>query len=84
MFDTPPFFKLIQESSQTEWKEMYQVFNMGHRMEIYCSKKFAQEVIIPEAKKLKIEAKIIGHVKKNADPMKNSLTIISKEGKYEY
>jgi len=45
LFDTPPLFKLIHEASGTDWKEMYQVFNMGHRMEIYCPKETAESVI---------------------------------------
>lgn len=45
MFEVPPLFKLIQEESQTSWEEMYQVFNMGHRMELYVDEKFAEEII---------------------------------------
>ncbi len=60
LFDTPILFQMIQNASQTSWKEMYQVFNMGHRLEIYTDEKTA-EIIIKEAKKYQIEGKIIGH-----------------------
>ncbi|TAE73696.1 MAG: phosphoribosylformylglycinamidine cyclo-ligase [Bacteroidetes bacterium] len=65
LFDTPILFQMIQAASQTSWKEMYQVFNMGHRLEIYTDEKTA-EIIIKEAKKYKIEAKIIGHTENYA------------------
>jgi len=45
LFDVPPLFKLIQENSGTDWKEMYQVFNMGHRMELYVDPAVAEEII---------------------------------------
>lgn len=60
LFPTPILFKMIQEASQTNWKEMYQVFNMGHRLEIYTDEKTA-EIIIKTAKNFEIEAKIIGY-----------------------
>ena len=80
LFDLPPLFKLIQEESNTNWKEMYQVFNMGHRMEIYVSENMAPE-IIEIAKSFEIEAQIIGRVEA-ADSKK--LTIKSKYGTFEY
>jgi phosphoribosylformylglycinamidine cyclo-ligase len=61
LFDIPPLFKLIQEESKTDWKEMYQVFNMGHRMEIYCHPDRAQNVI-ESAKSFNIEGRIVGRV----------------------
>jgi len=80
LFDTPPLFQMIQEESQTDWKEMYKVFNMGHRMEIYLSEDRAQD-IINIAKTFNIDAKVIGRCSK-AD--EKGLTIISKHGKFEY
>lgn len=80
LFPTPPLFKLIQEQSSTDWKEMYKVFNMGHRMEIYLSKESAQKVI-DIAKEFNIDAKIIGRVE---DAPANKLTIIDKGIEYEY
>src|SRR6187401_2735026 len=59
LFETPPLFKLIQEQSGTDWKEMYKVFNMGHRMELYVDKSHAQEVI-DISKNFNVEAKIVG------------------------
>ena len=61
LFDIPPLFKLIQEESGTEWKEMYKVFNMGHRMELYLDEKNAQEVI-DISKHFDVDAKVIGRV----------------------
>lgn len=60
MFPVPPLFEVIQEESQTPWKEMYKVFNMGHRMEIYLPKEHAQ-AIIDIAKSFNIDAQIVGH-----------------------
>jgi len=61
LFELPPLFKLIQQQSKADWKEMYKVFNMGHRMEIYIDEKFASE-IIAISKHFNIDAKIIGRV----------------------
>ncbi len=66
LFKTPPLFELIQSESKTDWKEMYQVFNMGHRLEIYLPKEHAQTVI-DISKSFGIDAKIIGRVEKNED-----------------
>lgn len=80
LFPTPPLFKLIQEQSGTDWKEMYKVFNMGHRMEIYLSPEDANDVI-EIAQSFGIEAQIVGRVE---DSTEKKLTIISEYGKFEY
>ena len=80
LFPVPPLFKLIQEQSGTDWKEMYKVFNMGHRMEIYLRPEKAQEVI-DIAKSFNIDAQIVGRV---SDAPANRLTIISEKGTFEY
>ncbi len=82
LFDTPPLFKLIQHESKTEWKEMYQVFNMGHRMEIYTDEKTAKE-LISLSRSFGVDAQVIGRVEKSADK-KNKLTIRSKHGEFIY
>ena len=80
MFAVPPLFKIIKEESNTDWKEMYQVFNMGHRMEIYVSPEDAEE-IIQISKSLNIDAQVIGHVEEDSKP---SLTIKSEFGVFNY
>ncbi len=80
MFALPPLFRMIQESSGTDWKEMYKVFNMGHRLEIYTNEKAAEEMI-QIAKEFNIDAQIVGHVK---DSEKKQLTIKSEFGTFEY
>lgn len=80
LFDVPPLFKLIQEQSKTDWKEMYQVFNCGHRLEIYTSQEVAKD-IIDISKSFSVDAKIIGRVE--ASPVKK-LTIESKYGTFIY
>ncbi|MFK7748960.1 MAG: AIR synthase related protein [Kordia sp.] len=80
MFEIPPLFKLIQEQSNTDWKEMYQVFNCGHRMEIYVSPEVAQD-IIAISKSYNVDAQIVGKVAA-ADSKK--LTISSTYGTFEY
>ena len=80
MFTVPPLFKLIQEQSKTDWKEMYQVFNCGHRLELYVAKEVA-ESLIAIASKFNVEAQIIGRVE--ASPEKK-LTIKSEYGTFEY
>ncbi len=80
LFELPPLFKLIQEESGTSWKEMYQVFNMGHRMELYVDESVAQE-IIAIAKSFNVEAQIIGRIE--ADTSKK-LSIQSTFGSFEY
>lgn len=80
LFPVPPLFKLIQEQSKTNWKEMYQVFNCGHRMEIYVSTEIAQE-IIEISKSFNIEAQIVGRVEASNE---KKLTIKSEHGTFEY
>jgi phosphoribosylformylglycinamidine cyclo-ligase len=80
LFEIPPLFKLIQAQSKTDWKEMYKVFNMGHRMEIYLNEQYADQ-IIAIAKSFNIEAKVIGRVE--ASPSKQ-VTINSSVGTYIY
>ena len=80
LFPVPPLFSLIQQESKTEWKEMYKVFNMGHRMEIYVSKNIAQN-IIDISKEFNLDARIIGKCEKHKG---KKLTIISEFGKFEY
>ena len=80
MLPTPPLFRLIQEQSGTDWREMYQVFNMGHRMEVYVQPDDAQ-AIIDISRSFGIEAQVIGHVE---DAPSNRLTIITEHGTFEY
>ncbi len=80
MFPVPPLFKTIQEQSGTDWKEMYKVFNMGHRMEIYLSKENADKVI-EISKSFGIDAQIVGFVEKSD---KKELVIESEFGRFEY
>ena len=80
MFALPPLFRMIQESSGTDWKEMYKLFNMGHRLEIYTNEKAAEEMI-QIAKEFNIEAQIVGHVEASE---KKQLTIKSEFGTFEY
>jgi phosphoribosylformylglycinamidine cyclo-ligase len=80
LFDVPPLFKLIQEESNTSWKEMYQVFNMGHRMELYVPSTIA-DAIIEISKGFDIDAKIIGRVE--SSPSKK-LTINSSVGNFTW
>lgn len=80
MIEIPPLFKMIQESSGTDWKEMYKVFNMGSRLEIYTDEKSAEDMIAI-AKSFNIHAQIIGHVEPSD---RKQLTIKSKYGIFEY
>lgn len=80
LFPVPPLFSLIQKSSQTPWREMYQVFNMGHRMEIYVPAKHA-DTMIATAEKYGIEARIIGKVKRG---LGEKVQVKSPYGKFEY
>ena len=80
LFAIPPLFQLIQKESGTAWKEMYTVFNMGHRMEIYTDITTAEE-IITIAGKFNVEAQIIGHVEASAN---KKLTIRSDKGVFEW
>lgn len=80
LFPVPPLFKLIQEQSKTDWKEMYQVFNCGHRMELYVNPAVAEE-LIAISKGFGVDAKIVGRVEANAT---KKLTITSEYGTFEY
>ncbi len=81
LFDTPPLFKLIQEESGTDWKEMYQVFNMGHRMEIYCPQEVADD-LIAISKSYNVDAQIVGRVEDS--PSGKKLSISSAHGDFTY
>lgn len=80
LFPIPPLFKLIQEQSDTEWKEMYKVFNMGHRMEIYLPENYASRVI-EISKSFNVDAQIVGRVEKSTE---RQLTIESEFGTFIY
>ena len=80
LFGIPPLFQIIYEQSATSWQEMYKVFNMGHRMEIYLPESFASRVI-EISKSFGVEAKIIGRVEASD---KKRVTIKSSEGEFEY
>jgi phosphoribosylformylglycinamidine cyclo-ligase len=80
LFETPPLFQMIQEQSGTEWQEMYKVFNMGHRMEIYIPEEFADE-IIAISKSFNVDAKIIGRVEKSD---RKQVSIKSPHGNFLY
>lgn len=80
LFPVPPLFKLIQEQSKTDWKEMYQVFNCGHRMELYVPQEIAAD-IIAISESFGVAAQIVGRVEESAS---KKLTIISEYGTFEY
>ena len=80
LFPVPPLFKLIQEQSKTDWKEMYQVFNCGHRMELYVPENIAQD-IIEISKSFNVDAQIVGRVEASDS---KKLTITSEYGTFEY
>lgn len=80
LFEVPPLFKMIQSQSQTDWREMYQVFNCGHRMELYVSPDVAEEVI-RISKEFNVNAQVVGRVEAS-DAKK--LTIISEYGTFTY
>ena len=80
LFEVPPLFKMIQEQSKTNWREMYQVFNCGHRMEIYVPKELAED-IIAISKSFNVDAQIVGRVEKNES---KKLTITSEFGRFIY
>ena len=80
MFPIPPLFQLIQEQSGTDWQEMYKVFNMGHRMEIYLPEKYAQD-IISISKSFNIDAQIVGRIEVSD---KTELIIQSEKGQFVY
>ncbi len=80
LFPIPPLFRTIQEQSKTEWKEMYKVFNCGHRFEVYLPKEYAQQVI-DISKSFGIDAQIIGRIEQSDH---THLTIHSEYGVFEY
>lgn len=80
LFETPPLFKIIQEESGTDWKEMYKVFNMGHRMEVYLDEKDADQAIAI-ASNFGVEAKVIGRV---TDYQGKKVTVNSQHGTFTY
>ncbi len=80
LFPTPPLFKMIQEQSASSWREMYQVFNMGHRMELYVPGSIADE-IIEISKSFDVDARIIGHVEESST---RKLSIHSDNGNFIY
>jgi phosphoribosylformylglycinamidine cyclo-ligase len=79
MFPVSPLFKIISEESGTDWKEMYKVFNMGHRMEIYVRPEFAERVI-SISNSFNIDARVVGHIEEG----ERSLTIMSEFGEFNY
>ena len=79
MFPVPPLFRIIHDCSGTDWREMYQVFNMGHRMEIYVRPEVAQQVI-DLSKSFNIDAQVVGHIEEGP----RSLTIKSEFGTFNY
>ena len=79
MFPIPPLFKMISQQSGTDWKEMYKVFNCGHRMEIYVSPEQAEQVI-EISRQFNIDAQVIGHIEEGP----KSLTIRSEYGEFNY
>ena len=80
LFDVPPLFDLIQRESKTDWKEMYKVFNMGHRMEIYLDPAYADEAIAI-SRSYGIDARVIGRVEASDS---RRVTIVSDKGTFEY
>lgn len=80
LFPLPPLFEMIQKNAQTSWQEMYQVFNMGHRMELYCPPEVAPQ-LIAIAKSKGVEARTVGRVEAASD---KKLTISSAQGKFYY
>ena len=79
MFPVPPLFRIIHDCSGTDWREMYQVFNMGHRMEIYVRPEVAEQVI-EISKSFNIDAQVVGRIEEGP----RSLTIQSEFGTFEY
>lgn len=80
LFEIPPLFKLIQEQSGTDWKEMYKVFNMGHRMEIYCAPEIAND-LIAISQSFGVDAQIVGRVETSD---RKKLTLVNPFGEYIY
>ena len=80
LFEVPPLFKMIQEQSNTDWKEMYQVFNCGHRMELYVPQEIADDIILI-SKSFNVDAQIVGKVESSTG---KKLTIKSPYGEFIY
>jgi phosphoribosylformylglycinamidine cyclo-ligase len=80
LFPTPPLFAMIQQESGTSWREMYQVFNMGHRLEVYVEETMAHE-LISIAKSFGVEAQVIGHCEGSEG---SKVTVSSSHGTFEY
>ncbi|HEY0898241.1 MAG TPA: AIR synthase-related protein, partial [Sphingobacteriaceae bacterium] len=80
LFPVPPLFKLIQEESKTDWKEMYKVFNMGHRMELYVPEEIAAD-IIKISESFNIPAQVIGKVQASN---RKQVSILSENGEFIY
>ncbi|MDP4203417.1 MAG: AIR synthase-related protein, partial [Bacteroidota bacterium] len=80
LFPVPPLFEMIQAESESDWKEMYKVFNMGHRMEIYLDPEWAEDIIIL-SEKYNVDAQIIGHVEASKGA---KVTIRGEKGVFEY
>ena len=80
LVEIPPLFEIIQKESRTSWEEMYKVFNMGHRMEVYIPEEYASD-IISISESFNVQAKIVGHVEPSE---KTSLTISSDHGEFSY
>ena len=78
LFPVPPLFKTIKEQSGTDWKEMYKVFNMGHRLEVYVSPENAQQVI-EISKSFNIDAQVVGRIEASD---KKELVIESEFGRF--
>ena len=83
LFEVPPIFEAIRTVDNIQMHEMFQIFNMGHRMEVYCKEETAASVI-ETAKKFNIDAKVIGRTEKSREPGKNKVIIKYKGGTYEY
>ena len=80
MFPVPPLFRTIKEQSNTEWQEMYKVFNMGHRLEVYLPEEYAAQVIAI-SKSFNIDAQVIGRIEESK---KKELVIKSEFGEFYY
>ena len=80
LLPVPPLFELIQTESQTQWQEMYKVFNMGHRLEIYVAPQYA-EAIIEIAKSFRIDAQVVGRVERHNT---KKLTLKTPYGEFVY
>ena len=80
LFEVPPLFRMIQDESKTDWREMYQVFNMGHRMELYVPEEVVDD-IIEVSESFNVDAKVIGFVEESDVP---EVVIRSDKGEFVY